>query len=56
MDHPSLSRDGGIGRRAGLKIQYLRGCGGSIPPPGTRQFLKNLSTNQESCALLAYDI
>jgi hypothetical protein len=28
-------RDGGIGRRTGLKIPRPRGHGGSIPPPGT---------------------
>ena len=27
--------DGGIGRRAGLKHQWLQGCAGSIPAPGT---------------------
>ena len=32
-------RDGGIGRRAGLKIQFWQQSGGSIPPPGTK--LKN---------------
>src|ERR1700730_8817322 len=35
----SHSRDGGIGRRAGLKIQFWQQSGGSIPPPGTE--LKN---------------
>ena len=30
------SRDGGTGRRAGLKIRCPRGCGGSSPPPGTK--------------------
>src|SRR6202171_6427162 len=34
-----LGRDGGIGRRAGLKIQFWQQSGGSIPPPGTK--LKN---------------
>jgi hypothetical protein len=33
-DHP-LSRSGGIGRRAGLKIQCPQGRGGSSPPSGT---------------------
>ena len=28
-------RDGGTGRRAGFKIQFPKGSGGSIPPPGT---------------------
>src|ERR1700674_2349850 len=32
----SHSRDGGIGRRAGLKIQFWQQSGGSIPPPGTK--------------------
>jgi hypothetical protein len=27
--------DGGIGRHAGLKILWLRGCAGSSPAPGT---------------------
>ena len=31
-----LSRDGGIGRRTGLKIQRGQLHGGSIPPPGTK--------------------
>src|SRR5664279_6370871 len=35
----ALGRDGGIGRRAGLKIQFWQQSGGSIPPPGTK--LKN---------------
>jgi hypothetical protein len=29
------SRDGGIGRRSGLKIRRPQGHGGSTPPPGT---------------------
>ena len=29
------SVDGGIGRRAGLKHQWPRGCAGSTPAPGT---------------------
>src|SRR2546421_9594683 len=32
-----FSRDGGIGRRAGLKIQFWQQSGGSIPPPGTNR-------------------
>ena len=28
-------RDGGTGRRAGFKIRFPKGSGGSIPPPGT---------------------
>src|SRR5690606_2081573 len=31
-------RDGGTGRRARLKIWYPKGCGGSIPPPGTNRY------------------
>src|SRR5208282_417700 len=30
-----LSRDGGTGRRSGLKIRRASALGGSIPPPGT---------------------
>ena len=33
---PLLSRDGEIGRRAGLKIQYWRQCASSSLAPGTR--------------------
>src|SRR5271167_3392748 len=31
-----LSRDGGTGRRSGLKIRRASALGGSIPPPGTK--------------------
>ena len=31
------SPDGGIGRRAGFKIQFLQGSVGSIPTPGTKE-------------------
>ncbi len=31
-----LGRDGGTGRRSGLKIRRASALGGSIPPPGTR--------------------
>ena len=31
--------DGGIGRRAGFKIQFPRGSEGSTPSPGTTLFL-----------------
>jgi hypothetical protein len=31
-------RDGGTGRRTGLKIPHPQGYGGSIPPPGTTSF------------------
>jgi hypothetical protein len=37
----SLSRDGGTGRRSGLKIRRSQGRGGSTPPPGTNK-TKNL--------------
>ena len=30
-----LSRDGGTGRRSGLKIRRASALGGSTPPPGT---------------------
>ena len=32
-----MSRDGGIGRRTGLKIPRWQQRGGSIPPPGTNK-------------------
>ena len=32
---PVTGPDGGIGRRAGLKHQWPKGCAGSIPAPGT---------------------
>src|SRR4030081_1777452 len=32
------SRDGGTGRRSGLKIRRPSGLGGSTPPPGTNVF------------------
>ena len=31
----NLCRDGGTGRRSGLKIRRSQGRGGSTPPPGT---------------------
>src|SRR6185312_14436777 len=34
--HPR--RDGGTGRRSGLKIRRPSGLGGSTPPPGTSSF------------------
>jgi len=33
---PTPSRDGGTGRRSGLKIRRSQGRGGSTPPPGTK--------------------
>jgi hypothetical protein len=38
---PPQSRDGGTGRRSGLKIRRSQGRGGSTPPPGTNK-LKSL--------------
>ena len=32
-----LGPDGGIGRRAGFKIQFPQGSVGSIPTPGTKE-------------------
>ena len=32
----NVRRDGGIGRRSGLKIRRPQGRGGSTPPPGTK--------------------
>src|SRR5207248_4841956 len=34
-DLVATSRDGGTGRRSGLKIRRPSGHGGSTPPPGT---------------------
>ena len=36
MDRHYLRPDGGIGRRAGLKNQWINFCAGSIPAPGTK--------------------
>ena len=36
MDIPIPRRDGGTGRRSGLKIRRSQGRGGSTPPPGTK--------------------
>jgi hypothetical protein len=33
----TTSRRGGIGRRAGFKIQFWQQSGGSIPPVGTKK-------------------
>src|SRR5207248_4214632 len=35
LNMPLSSRDGGTGRRSGLKIRRPSGHGGSTPPPGT---------------------
>ena len=37
-----VGRGGGIGRRAGFKIQYPRGCEGSSPSLGTMLIIKGL--------------
>jgi hypothetical protein len=49
-----LRRDGGTGRRSGLKIRRPSGLGGSTPPPGTiskthriRGYLDSLSARDE---------
>src|SRR6266568_5767915 len=44
--HPG--RDGGTGRRSGLKTRRLYSHGGSIPPPGTTLTL----ANPMDCAVL----
>ena len=36
IDRSFLGRDGGTGRRSGLKIRRASALGGSIPPPGTK--------------------
>jgi hypothetical protein len=43
-----LSPDGGIGRRARLKILYSQGCAGSIPVLGTKTFGLNPDTTKVS--------
>src|SRR5258706_7560213 len=40
-----LGRDGGIGRRSGLKIRRWQHCGGSSPPPGTKAASNQVQTN-----------
>ena len=40
---PTLRRDGGIGRRAGLKIQFWQQSEGSSPSPGTTTSLLTLT-------------
>ena len=35
-EYPTPCRDGGTGRRSGLKIRRPQGHGGSTPPPGTK--------------------
>ncbi len=46
------SRDGGIGRRTGLKIPRRRLHGGSIPPPGTYYKSKKSLGALEKCVLM----
>src|SRR5271165_1325311 len=41
IDRSFLGRDGGTGRRSGLKIRRPSGLGGSTPPPGTNRLGKN---------------
>jgi tetratricopeptide (TPR) repeat protein len=49
MDIPS--RDGGTGRRSGLKIRRASALGGSIPPPGTTDLLSVLDAFHRSATL-----
>jgi hypothetical protein len=63
---PSISRDGGTGRRSGLKIRRPSGLGGSTPPPGTkfqsseichvqmRREAEDRATCLQTCSLLRY--
>jgi hypothetical protein len=37
-------RDGGTGRRSGLKIRRPSGLGGSTPPPGTKLTVSNFNS------------
>src|SRR5258708_23571717 len=39
-NYSSRCRDGGAGRRSGLKIRRPSGLGGSTPPPGTNHLLR----------------
>ena len=47
---PFPSRDGGTGRRSGLKIRRPSGLGGSTPPPGTTAI--NLSIASQNAVYL----
>ena len=48
------SRDGGIGRRAGLKIQFWQQSGGSIPPPGTKLKNETSRASAGSCFFIVH--
>ncbi|MCD6025917.1 MAG: hypothetical protein K0R08_436 [Solimicrobium sp.] len=41
-NHGLRCRDGGIGRRTGLKIPRWKQRAGSIPAPGTTKFLSSI--------------
>src|SRR5438270_14007928 len=43
-----LSRDGGTGRRSGLKIRRASALGGSTPPPGTKPKYRRHKSNPTS--------
>jgi hypothetical protein len=49
---PPRSRDGGTGRRSGLKIRRSQGRGGSTPPPGTNKINKIRNTDILGCLFL----
>src|ERR1700758_4949062 len=49
------SRDGGTGRRSGLKIRRPSGLGGSTPPPGTSTFGVNRLRSLPSTPLVFRD-
>jgi hypothetical protein len=46
---PFPSRDGGTGRRSGLKIRRPSGLGGSTPPPGTTLNPKSAQLVTQRC-------
>lgn len=48
-DAEKMSRDGGIGIRAGLKIQWRKLHAGSIPAPGTRRRAQQWNTHGLRC-------
>src|SRR5580658_10523129 len=53
LEHrPTPGRDGGTGRRSGLKIRRPQGRGGSTPPPGTIKINKIRSTGIFGCLFL----
>src|SRR5450755_2936080 len=47
-----LSRDGGTGRRSGLKIRRPSGLGGSTPPPGTTPSIRDRFCSRSVMAFL----